>query len=164
MEQTHDTTSLPAETSPPQWARQMAALVNSQADQIRNLQNALQEREDRTNLNVPGLSIPPSSPSPTGAHTPTEETGYTGTFIRRQEYLPKPPEFDGNRADFKPWLTQMEAKLSVDLSDRSEAVRFWYTHSRLRGRALQQVTPWVTSAQKTGGLAINGLLQQLRTA
>ena len=124
MEQTRNESSPPTETSPPQWARQMAELINNQADQIRNLQNALQEREDRTNSNIPGLSVPLPSPSPTGTHIPIEETEHTGIFIRRQESLPKPPEFDGNRADIKPWLTQMEAKLLVDLSDRSEIVRY----------------------------------------
>ena len=143
----------PAGTSPPQWATQMAELLNAQAVQIQALQDELTRRNHPT--------ITPSY-APTTTYTPTE-TDRSDTFVRRKELLPKAPEFDGTKTEFRPWVSQIEAKLQVDLADDKEIVRFWYTHSRLRGRALQQITPWVQATQQTEALTVNGLLKQLRT-
>ena len=146
----------PAGTSPPQWATQMAELLNAQAVQIQALQDELTRRDHPT-------LTPSYTQPPTTTYTPTE-TDRSDTSARRKELLPKAPEFDGTKTDFRPWLSQMEAKLQVDLADDKEIVRFWYVHSRLRGRALQQVTSWVQATQQTGTLTVDGLFMQLRKA
>src|SRR5665811_822374 len=63
--------------------------------------------------------------------------------VRRRDRLPDVPIFDGDRKEYTAWATQLRAKLQVDMEDDKEVVRFWYCHSRLRGKALSQVTPWV---------------------
>jgi hypothetical protein len=87
---------------------------------------------------------------------------------QQRKRLPDPPSYEGKRSEFKPWLAQMWAKLSVDLDNEPGNVRFWYVHSRLSGAALGQVTPWVSAMveKKTtlGGDALDGLIQQLRNA
>ena len=60
------------------------------------------------------------------------------------------PVFDGSRKDYGAWAMQLRAKLQVDMEDDKEVVRFWYCHSRLRGKALAQVTPWVKSVGQQG--------------
>jgi hypothetical protein len=59
-------------------------------------------------------------------------------------------------------LTQMQAKLSVNKSDITEAVRFWYMHSRLRGDALLQINSWVNIMMATGATSVESLIAQLR--
>ena len=57
---------------------------------------------------------------------------------------------------------QLQAKLQVDIEDDKEVVRFWYYHSRLRGKALSQVTPWVKSVGQQG--TVSELCGQLDAA
>lgn len=64
---------------------------------------------------------------------------------RRRDRLPDVPIFDGSRKEYGAWAAQLRAKLQVIIEDDSEVVRFWYCHSRLRGKALSQVTLWVKS-------------------
>lgn len=60
---------------------------------------------------------------------------------RRRDRLPDVPIFDGSRKEYAAWAAQLRAKLQVDMEDDKEVVRFWYCHSRLRGKALLQVIP-----------------------
>jgi hypothetical protein len=87
---------------------------------------------------------------------------------QQRKRLPDPPSYEGKRSEFKPWLAQVWAKLSVDMDNEPGNVRFWYVHSRLSGAALGQVTPWVSALveKKTvfDGDALDGLIQQLRNA
>ena len=87
---------------------------------------------------------------------------------QRKRRLPDPERFEGRRADFKAWTAQMWAKLSVDLIGEPDSVRFWYTHSRLGGSALNQITPWVAALVKTQAdpdkNALQGLMNQLSNA
>ncbi len=143
----------------------MAELINSQAAQIQTLQEAIDRQTDHRSQNPPNLFVPtPETLTPRSASS-SYENGSSESFVRKQESLPKPPEFDGKSREFKPWLSQMKAKLIVDKAHESELVRFWYVHSRLRGRALEQVTPWVSSTEKMGNsLTVEGLFKQLRNA
>ena len=152
--------------APPDWVRELANMVTRQSAQISALQATMAQYETRT------TNLTPSEPSASLSTQPTP-VAYTPTsggprqdesVVRRRELLPKPPEFHGDRAEFRPWLGQIRAKLEVDLSAEKETVQFWYTHNRLRGRALQQVTPWVTSAQQMDSLTTEGLFEQLRLA
>jgi hypothetical protein len=69
---------------------------------------------------------------------------------RRRDRLPDIPTFDGTRKEYAAWAAQLRAKLQVDMEDDKEVVRYWYCHSRLRGKALLQVTPWVKSVGQEG--------------
>lgn len=139
--------------------------MNNQAAQILALQEALARQTNRTSQNPSSLFVPTSDASTPRSASSAYENGSSESFVRKQESLPKPPEFEGKSREFKPWLSQMEAKLIVDKAHESEIVRFWYVHSRLRGRALEQITPWVISTQKMGNsLTVEGLFKQLRNA
>ena len=119
------------DTSPPHWARQMAELLTSQAAQIQALQEALAHQHSLTKQDASGpTTLTPPQSTPT-AKPLMEERQTSGSPVRKQESLLKPPEFDGNPADFRPWLIQMEAKLMVDKKDELESVRFCYTRNRL---------------------------------
>jgi len=73
---------------------------------------------------------------------------------RQRNRLPDIPTFEGIRKEYKAWVAQLRAKLQIDMEDDLEYVRFWYCHSRLREKALLQVTPWVTSlGDKAGTVA-----------
>src|ERR1700742_2776619 len=77
-------------------------------------------------------------------------------IAKRKNRLPDPPEFNGRRSEFRSWLTQMQAKLSVDKSDETEDLQFWYVHSRLRGDALLQVDSWVNTVMATSAMSVRG--------
>src|SRR6266536_2643820 len=81
---------------------------------------------------------------------------------RRRDRLPDVPTFDGARKEYPAWAAQLRAKLQVDMEDDKEVVRFWYCHSRLRGKALSQVTPWVKSVGQQG--TVSELCGQLDAA
>jgi hypothetical protein len=87
---------------------------------------------------------------------------------QQRKRLPDPSAFEGKRSEFRPWLAQVWAKLSVDMGNEPGDVRFWYVHSRLSGAALGQITPWVSALvdKKTtlDGDALDNLIQQLRNA
>lgn len=86
------------------------------------------------------------------------------TRERRRDRLPDVPIFDGLRKEYLSWAAQLRAKLQVDMEDDSENIRFWYCHSRLRGKALLQVTPWVQMAITNGIADVKGLVEQLEAA
>jgi hypothetical protein len=87
---------------------------------------------------------------------------------QQRKRLPDPSAYEGKRSEFRPWLAQIWAKLSIDMGSEPGDVRFWYVHSRLSGAALSQVTPWVSALieKKTtlDGDALDGLVRQLRNA
>jgi hypothetical protein len=74
------------------------------------------------------------------------------------------PEFDRKKQEFQPWLAHVHAKLTIDRANCTEAVRAWYVYSRLRGKAMKQVNPWVAQAQISGSITVKGLVEQLRLA
>jgi hypothetical protein len=80
---------------------------------------------------------------------------------RPRARLPDTALFEGKKAEWKSWEAQLWAKLEVDLRDDTPSVRFWYAHSRLRGLALQQVTPWVSRIVHTGETIVPATLQEL---
>lgn len=83
----------------------------------------------------------------------------------RRQKLPDTPTFEGKRADYPAWRTQLRAKLSVDLDDEEDIIQFWYAHTRLRGKALAQVSPWVKSLDGSGTIGtVEALLEQLNAA
>jgi hypothetical protein len=43
---------------------------------------------------------------------------------QRKHRLPNPERFEGRQADFKAWTAQMWAKLSVDIGEELDSVRF----------------------------------------
>ena len=67
---------------------------------------------------------------------------------QRKRRLPDLERFEGRRSDFKAWVAQMWVKLSVDMVNESDDVRFWYVYSRLGGSALNQITLWVATLVK----------------
>jgi hypothetical protein len=83
---------------------------------------------------------------------------------RRKDRIPDPPVFEGKKSEFQSWLAQVQAKLDVDRSDEPENIKFWYLHSRLGGKALLQITAWVTTAVRRGTASVIGLVDQLRLA
>lgn len=141
----------------PAWAQQLFATMQQQSqaqtERIAILEQQLADQAQRqAEITTPPITLASESIQ---AEVATK---------RRKDLLPIPPEFDGKRSEFRPWLAQIEAKLRVDKSQDSEDIQFWYLHSRLRGKALQQVTPWVTTAQATGIATVQGLYSQLRIA
>lgn len=60
-----------------------------------------------------------------------------------RQKLPNPKKFDGVRKEYKPWLSQMKAKLDIDFSNESDNMRFWYVHSRLDSGPISNVQSWV---------------------
>ncbi len=77
---------------------------------------------------------------------------------RRRDRLPDVPIFDGLRKEYMSWVTQLRAKLDVDMGDDREIIRFWYCHSRLRGKALLQVSPWVKNSVLHNVADVEGLI------
>lgn len=82
----------------------------------------------------------------------------------RRDRLPDVPTFEGTRKEYLSWITQLRAKLDVDMGHDKEITRFWYSHSRLRGKALLQVSPWVAMATTNGMAKLTGLIDQLDAA
>lgn len=108
--------------------------VTQMAEQIRQLQAALQ---DRTSTN--GSEYTPSTTS-----LPA---------IRAKPTLPNPPKFGGERKLYEAWKAQVAAKIRADAGSLgSPANQFAYINALLEGPALQmcltyfQLTAWTTSA------------------
>ncbi|KAH8676395.1 kinase-like domain-containing protein [Tricladium varicosporioides] len=113
----------------------------------------------------------PASGQAVNEALPTHPQGKDGTAhgklqasSQRQDKLPDPPEFDGRKAEFHPWLAQVYNKIQVDRSQDSESAQLWYIYSRLGGKARLQVNPWVVVVQGTDAMTLNGLVSQLRLA
>ncbi len=74
--------------------------------------------------------------------------------------------FEGKRVEFRPWLQQIIAKLSVNMLNNNANVQFWYLHSRLEELALSQVTPWIAACIKPNEvlnhMTIEKLINQLQ--
>lgn len=151
----------------PAWAREI--MLRLQAVELRT-----REVADRTARATPLGSEPSyerdSSSGPRALDT-QEQSERILDLLRtkqRKRRLPDPERFEGRRTDFKAWTAQMWAKLSVDMGEEPDSVRFWYTHSRLGGSALNQITPWVAALVKTqpepDKNALQGLMNQLSNA
>jgi len=69
--------------------------------------------------------------------------------------------FRGKRVEFRPWLQQIIAKLSVNMSDDNAGVQFWYLHSQLEGLALSQVTPWIAACIKSNEVLNRTIIEEL---
>jgi hypothetical protein len=82
---------------------------------------------------------------------------------RRRDRLPHVPLFDGNREEYRTWMAQLEGKFEVDMAEDEESVRFLYAYSRLTGRALKQISPWIKQINKDDRTMIN-LYRQLQDA
>jgi hypothetical protein len=92
-----------------------------------------------------------------GALTNSLQTRLDVREPRQRDRLPDVPVFEGCRKEYSAWATQLRAKLEIDMERDTDIVRFWYCHSRLRGKALAQVTPWVKSARQQGIESVVGL-------
>src|SRR4051812_40069424 len=138
--------------SPPQWAAQLFQMLQVQNERMVALEAQLSQQNERNNR------------TPERSTSPTINTARDVDPVRRKAKLPELAEFSGKRAEFRPWLTQARAKLNVDKRDENEVVQFWYIHSRLRGYALSQISPWVDSVQSTSAMTTEGLISQLIAA
>ena len=152
----------------PVWAQEI--LLRLSAVELRTREVA--DRANRLTPPEPGVAGT-NTPSSTASRVPDtqEQTERLLESLRtkqRKRRLPDPERFEGRRSDFKAWVAQMWAKLSVDMADESDDVRFWYAHSRLGGSALNQITPWVAALVKIeatpGKNALTGLMNQLSNA
>jgi hypothetical protein len=117
--------------APPAWAQELfGRLYNdmrAQAEQLRLLEQRIDER-NRTSTTT-AETIPRSTPLPSQATTTSfGNEARRLEIMKRKDRLPDLPEFNGKRSEFRSWLTQMQAKLSVDKSDETEDVQFWYVH------------------------------------
>jgi hypothetical protein len=146
----------------PSWVQdmlsQMQQVVAQQDQRIQELQEQLRARTSETISSSVGLT-PATTPSRQPSPGPRDQD-----VVRPKDRLTKPPEFHGDRAEFRSWLLQVHAKITIDLATESETVRFWYVHGRLRGKALTQVESWVTTQQAIGALSTDSLVAQLRVA
>lgn len=152
----------PADTSgPPMWATHLYEMLNAQSQQLNLLAQVtqkLQANQGNQPATPPSEAPTPKVTDPIVQETPTEQA------VRKKAKLPELPEFNGKRTEFRPWVIQVQAKLTIDKNEDSEAVRFWYVHSRLRGDALAQTGSWVESAMVTNQMTVEGLIGQLRAA
>jgi uncharacterized protein YfiM (DUF2279 family) len=136
-----------------------AYTVAAQQDQkTQGLQEQQQAYIDNNSAQSAGLT-PATTHSRQPSPGPADQD-----VVRQKDRLAKPPEFHGDRAEFRSWLLQVRAKITVDLATESETVRFWYVHGRLRGKALAQVESWVTTQEAAGTLSTTELVAQLKAA
>lgn len=137
----------------PLWANSLFTAIQQQTEQQ---MQAFEQRMMNQTRSTPGTSQTAERVTPVETIEPPT--------IKRKDRLPNVQEFEGKRSEFRAWRDQINAKLCVDLAHEDQTVRAWYIHSRLRGRALQQITPWLTTAAQQGALNPNDLLYQLQLA
>ena len=154
-----------AATAPtaPEWAAELYQLIQTQNEQMQIQSRRMEtlEQQLREQHRSGGTPTPETT---TTATVTTQDIIQEPLAVRKKNKLPELPEFNGKRAEFRPWLTQVKAKLAVDKTEETETVRFWYVHSRLRGDALSQTSSWVDSVESTHQMTIEGLISQLRAA
>ena len=143
------------ENAPPQWAHELMQRIQAQDTTIEALRTELAVERARTTPST--TSQNPSEPIVQLTSTPTD-------LARSSKNLPDPPEFHGKKNEFPAWLALIDAKLAIDKKDAPESVRFWYLHSRLRGKALLQVTPWIGTIRNTEMMTVERLVAQLKAA
>jgi len=85
--------------NPPQWAVRMNEQIQELEERIRGLQT------ENTSLQARAEGLE------------------RGRHVRRDRLL-NPPTFKGKRSEYVAWRTQLRAKLTVDMSEDSESVRF----------------------------------------
>ena len=120
------------EEEPPAWAQSLLRRVS-------DLQHRTEQNESLTRqYPQPSVTSEPSRMSPASVQGRNNDSGTDDTHdVKRTKILAHPPWFDGFRkSEFQPWLSQVAAKLSVDMSRDTETVRFWYVHSRLKRKTL----------------------------
>ena len=110
---TLDTSATSEVPQPPEWATQLFQMIQTQNQRMEGLEQRLQAQ-----------SIGGSAPTPETTGTPMEESVREPMAVRQKKKLPELPEFTGKRTEFRPWLTQAKAKLSVDKGTETEVVRF----------------------------------------
>lgn len=81
-----------------------------------------------------------------------------------KDILPKSPTFHIAKAEVRPWLTQAQGKMIVDLILLADSERFWYIDSRLREKAIGQEEVWVSATKQQGTFSVQPLFEQLRLA
>ncbi len=124
-----------------------------------------------TAISTPAVATSPSSQEPvncTNSFTLKQLIAAMGVNWHSKRCLSDSLRFEGKRVEFRPWLQQIIAKLSVNMSDDNAGVQFWYLHSRLEGLALSQVTPWIAACIKPNEvlncMIIEELINQLQHA
>ena len=97
----------------PEWAQTLMSQVTSLSQRLDEQQKAHTE-----------LAYTPAT-SETAQGAPAPLTDNAGPRTKKKKLLPDPPEFDGTKqSEFKPWLSQIVAKLLVNLNEESETVQF----------------------------------------
>lgn len=140
----------------PSWAN---FLINQLQEQERTI-NQLMTRT-QPGATTRSSASTNSGETPSSGETTTVQNPNVDQSLRTKKHLPDPPEFSGNKSDFPAWRLQIQAKLAIDKENDTEFVRFWYLHSRLRGRALAQVTPWVQSIRDPADMKVDSLIARL---
>ena len=134
----------------PAWAHQFYRTMESKMNE--------QMAEIRASIRTPPAPTVPLAPAapPAPAFTPT-------IFSEpRKEIFPKLLTYHGIKTEFRPWLTQAQTKLNVDLKHFSESERFWYIHNRLKEKTLGQVEAWVQVMIQFGTFSVKNFIAQLR--
>jgi len=136
----------------PAWANQLLTIIQQQITQ--QTQQQLDAFEQR-------LSQPTLETTQPETITPIEEKT---TSVRRKDRLPNVQEFEGQRSEFRAWKYEITAKLAIDLKHEDKEVQAWYIYSRLKGKARQQIAPWLNTAESQNSLTPESLLYQLELA
>jgi hypothetical protein len=70
------------------------------------------------------INATPESLSQGTSTVAIDESVQHRSVARSKAKLPELPEFNGKRSEFRPWLTQVKAKLAIDKAMETELVRF----------------------------------------
>ena len=133
----------------PTWAHHFYRAIESKMN--------VQLAEIRASVRSPPAPAAPAAPSaPDFIPTIPSE-------LRRKTF-PKLPTYHGIKTEFRPWFTQTQTKLNVDLKHFSEPERFWYIHNRLKEKVLGQMESWVQTMLQIGTFLVKNLIAQLRLA
>ena len=97
----------------------------------------------------------------TTTHEPEQEQEQGG---KPTKHLGPLATYDGEKAQLEPWISQVEAKITVDYSSCAEITRFYMVHNHLRGDASKQLQPWIRTVSGTNAMTVQNLIQQLRSS
>ncbi|OQV11378.1 hypothetical protein CLAIMM_15220 [Cladophialophora immunda] len=112
-----DSSSALGLTPPLEWAAQLYQMVQTQNQRMEGLEQLLQNQQNG------GSTSTPESTSQENSNV-RELMAVRESSDQKHRKLPELPEFSGKRTEFRPWLTQAKAKLSVDKDKDTEIVRF----------------------------------------
>jgi hypothetical protein len=142
-----------------QHARQIQELAAQNASTMATLASRIDAYEERIRT-TPGPT-PNRMPSP-----PLQQVPLESVVRRPRPSLPNPDQFDGkNQALFPQFEGILRAKLNIDgrtIGGENEQV--WYAFGRLSGEAAGRIYPWMTHAQRTNTLSVDGFFEQIRLA